>query len=67
MNECPLVPQPVLPRPYPQHLHPSIPSALYLPLDFLSYSFKASQSSISELKSFLKPSPLLFKSLSLDS
>ena len=65
MNECPLVPQPVLPRPYPQHLHPSIPSALYLPLDFLSYSFKASQSSISELKSLLNHLFLCVKSYPL--
>ena len=34
MNECPLVPQLVLLLPCPQHLHPSIPSALVLALGF---------------------------------
>ena len=53
MNECPLVPQPVLPHPAPSTSTLPFPLPLDLPLDFLSYSCKVSQSSISELKSFL--------------
>ena len=41
------------------------PLPFYLPLDFLSYSFKASQSSISELKSLLNHLFLCVKSYPL--
>ena len=67
MNECPLVPQPVLPRPYPQHLHPSIPSALLLALGFPLIFIQGFPEFYLRAEIFLKPSSLLFKSLFLDS
>ena len=67
MNECPLVPQPVLPWPCPQHLHPCIPSALGLALRFPLLFMQGSPEFYLRAEIFLKPSSLLFKSLFLDS
>ena len=67
MNECPLVPQPVLPPPCPQHLHPSIPSALGLALGFPLIFMQGFPEFYLRAEIFLKPSSLLFKSLFLDS
>ena len=54
------------PCPAPRTSSLPLPLPLDLPLDFLSYSCKASQSSI-RAEIILKPSSPLFKSLSLDS
>ena len=67
MNECPLVPQPVLPRPYPQHLHPSIPSALLLALGFPLIFIQGFPEFYLRAEISLKPSFPLCKILSLDS
>ena len=67
MTECPLVPQPVLPLPCPQHLHCSIPSALGLALGFPLIFKQGFPEFYLRAEIFLKPSSLLFKSLFLDS
>ena len=66
MNECPLVPQPVLPLTCPHHLHPSIDSALALALGFPPIFMQGFPEFYLRAEIFLKPSSLLFKSLSLD-
>ena len=67
MNECPLLPQPVLPLSHPQHLRPSIPSALGLALGFPLIFMQGFPEFYLRAEIFLKPSSLLFKSLFLDS
>ena len=65
VNECPLVPQPVLPRPCPQHLHPSVPSAIGLALGFLLIFMQGFPEFYLRAEIFLKLSSLLFKGYSL--
>ena len=67
MNECPLVPQPVVPPPCPQHLHGSISSALGLALGFPLIFMQGFPEFYLRAEIFLKPSFPLFKILSLDS
>ena len=67
MNECPLVPQPVLPLPCSQHLHRSIPSAVGLALGFPLIFMQGFPEFYLRAEIFLKPSSLLFKILFVDS
>ena len=67
INECPLVPQPVLPWLCPQPFHPSIPSALVLALGFPLIFIQDFPEFYLRAEIFLKPSFALFKILSLDS
>ena len=67
MNEYPLLPQPVVPLSCPQHLHPSIPSALGLALGFPLIFMQGFPEFYLRAEIFLKPFSLLFKSLFLDS